>query len=91
MSNDQDSEITFQGLLQDKIFVTETAARDRMHPSRTVNTTYIIDCRPEGEGRTVFAGSNAFAHGLTLDRPTAEAKIRHYLARLARQAERKTA
>jgi len=91
MSNDQDTEITFQGLLQDQIFVTETAARDLMHPSRTVNTTYIIDCRPEGGGRSCFAGSNAFAHGLTLDRPTAEAKIRHYLARLERLAARKSA
>ena len=75
-------DIVFQGLLQDEIFVVETAARDLMHPSRTVNTTYVIDTR-EGSHREVFAGSNAFAHGLTLDRPTAEAKIRHYLKRTA--------
>jgi hypothetical protein len=75
-------EIVFQGLLQDQIFVVETAARDLMHPSRTVNTTYVIDTR-EGSHREVFAGSNAFAHGLTLDQATAEAKIRHYLKRTA--------
>lgn len=76
------TEVVFQGLLQDEIFVVETAARDLMHPSRTVNATYVIDTR-EGSHREVFAGSNAFAHGLTLDRPTAEAKIRHYLKRIA--------
>ena len=79
----KDLEITFQGLLQDEIYVTETAARDLMHPSRTVNTTYVIDTR-DGEYREIFAGSNAFAHGLTLDRATAEAKIRHYLRRTAK-------
>ena len=81
VSNDTD-EITFRGLLESEIFVVETAARDLMHPSRTVNTTYVIDTRGETV-REVFAGSNAFAHGLTLDRATAEAKIRHYLKRSA--------
>jgi hypothetical protein len=75
-------EIVFRGLLQDEIFVVETAARDLMHPSRTVNTTVIVDARGP-EIREVFAGSNAFAHGLTLDQSTAEAKIRAYLARVA--------
>lgn len=77
------TEIVFRGLLEDQIFVTETAARDLMHPSRTINTTYVIDARsdPIREG---FAGSNAFAHGLTLTRSVAEAKIRQYLVRTAR-------
>ena len=74
--------VTFRGLIQDEIFVTESAARDLMHPSRTVNTTYVIDTRG-ASAREVFAGSNAFAHGLTLNQATAEAKIRHYLARTA--------
>jgi hypothetical protein len=75
-------EIVFRGLIQDEIFVIETAARDLMHPSRTVNTTVILDARGS-ETREVPAGGNAFAHGLTLDQATAEAKIRAYLARTA--------
>lgn len=82
-TNTKDLEITFRGLLQDEIYVTEVAARDLMHPTRTVNTTYVIDTR-NGEYSEHFAGSNAFAHGLTLDRATAESKIRHYLRRTAK-------
>jgi len=83
MTASDTTEIVFQGLLEDRIFVIETASRDQMHPSRTVNTTYVVDARVDPV-REEFAGSNGFAHGLTLTRPTAEAKIRQYLVRTAR-------
>lgn len=82
LNNLDSTDIAFRGLLETDIFVVETAVRDLMHPSRTVNTVYIVDARGD-DIRETFAGSNAFAHGLTLDRTTAEAKIRHYLARVA--------
>lgn len=57
--------------------VYEVAARDEMHPSRTVNNTYL---KP-WSGQEVHVGSNAFAHGLTLTREVAVRKVEAWLRR----------
>jgi hypothetical protein len=70
-----DTEITFQ--VAEFVFVTEYAARDLMHPSRTVNTTTLVDLRGE-TARELVMGTDGFAHGVTLTQNAADAKFLRY-------------
>jgi hypothetical protein len=70
-----DTEITFQ--VTEFVFVTEHAARDLMHPSRTINTTTLVDLRNETAQELVM-GTAGFAHGLTLTQEVANAKFARY-------------
>lgn len=77
------SEIIFQ--IEPGLFVAEYAAQDEMHPSRTVNDTYVLDFR-NGVHREESIGHNHYAYGLTLTREQAFARAAAYETRQGTQA-----
>lgn len=86
------NEITFR--VAAEVFVTQFGARDEMHPTRMVLTTYLADFR-DGGRREEIVGTNGFGHGLDLTQATADSQFVAYEARKTRPfrtpAERRAA